>query len=94
MCIDQGSERCACCHELDGSASRCQAACDRSIAHVHAEGETFPADDDRSAFSDSCGCTHYLIVQQQGQGGQGKQGCASQPAGAASSTSLPPGKTK
>jgi len=43
--------------------------------------------------SDS-GRVQALIVQQQGQGGQGKQGCASQPAGAASSTSLPPGKTK
>jgi len=40
------------------------------------------------------GKVQALIIQQQGQGGQGKQGCASQPAGAASSTSLPPGKTK
>jgi len=43
--------------------------------------------------SDS-GRVQALIVQQQGQGGQGKQGCASQPAGAGSPTSLLPGKTK
>jgi hypothetical protein len=66
VCIDQGSERCTCCHELDESASRCHADCDPSIAHVHEEDEMCPADHDRSAFADSCGCMHYLIVQQQG----------------------------
>jgi lipopolysaccharide export system protein LptA len=43
--------------------------------------------------SDS-GRVQALIIQQQGQGGQGKQGCAPQPAGAGSPTLLLPGKTK
>src|SRR6478735_2824017 len=43
--------------------------------------------------SDS-GRVQALIIQQQGQGGQGKQGCTPQPAGAGSPTSLIPGKPK
>jgi lipopolysaccharide export system protein LptA len=43
--------------------------------------------------SDS-GRVQALIIQQQGQGGQGKQGCGAQPAGAGSPTSLFPGKMK
>jgi lipopolysaccharide export system protein LptA len=43
--------------------------------------------------SDS-GRVQALIIQQQGQGGQGKQGCTLQPAGVGSPTSLIPGKPK
>jgi lipopolysaccharide export system protein LptA len=43
--------------------------------------------------SDS-GRVQALIIQQQGQGGQGKQGCTPQPAGVGSPTSLIPGKPK
>jgi lipopolysaccharide export system protein LptA len=43
--------------------------------------------------SDS-GRVQALIIQQQGQGGQGKQGCGAQPAGAGSPTSPFPGKMK
>jgi hypothetical protein len=66
VCIDRGCESCHCCHDLDDCASLCLAACDRSPADAHAEDEVHPADHDSPAVSDACGCTHYLIVQQQG----------------------------
>jgi hypothetical protein len=65
VCIDQGSENCKCCHELDECPALDHAACDRSPAHEH-EDEVCGDHHDNPAFADACDCTHYLIVQRQG----------------------------
>jgi hypothetical protein len=65
--IDLGSASCGCRHEMGVCASLCHAAGEGSPAHAHEDdAEACSADDGQPGFSDPCGCTHFLIVQQQG----------------------------